>query len=173
MESGLVTNGVLVERFNSLDPTLSYLLPGAIDKTGFLLVVPNESMVSTLHKMNSAIVIFRSMASEKMSNRSRKVQVEASWRLLCAGTPPQKWVQPQTELVMEYFYTVDEKSYYVRVIKVLHFGSGLDGITFGAGCRYKVVAEKLLLELFSIGWTFFPMLSTKKSQWRYSLTSDR
>ena len=39
-------------------------------------------------KKNSAIVIISSMALEKMSNRSKKIQVEASRRLLCASTPP-------------------------------------------------------------------------------------
>ena len=38
-----------------------------------------------------------------------------------------------------------------------HFTSGSgSGTTFLAGCRHKVVAEKLLLGLFLIGWTFFP-----------------
>ena len=31
-----------------------------------------------------------------------------------------------------------------------------------AACRRKVVAEKLLLGRFLIGWTFFPMPSTEK-----------
>ena len=37
----------------------------------------------------------RLMASEKMSNRSKKGSVEASRRLLCVGNPPQKWSQPE------------------------------------------------------------------------------
>ena len=50
--------------------------------------------------------------------------------------------------------------FFIHVIKVLHFGTGLGGTTFWVGCRHKVVAEKLLLGLFLIGWTFFLMPST-------------
>ena len=53
------------------------------------LVFSGGPLVSHWLKIDTAIVFFRSMALEKMSNRSKKVQVEASRRLLCAGTPKQ------------------------------------------------------------------------------------
>ena len=51
------------------------------------------------------------------------------------------------------------------MLKVPHFGIDLRWDHFFAVWRRKVVAEKLLLELFLIGWTFFPSQIMPQKRW--------
>ena len=62
---------------NSLDPTVYKVLCRQNTLYNISSAAPNESMVSTLHQIDTAIVIFRSMALEKIPNRSKKFGLDA------------------------------------------------------------------------------------------------
>ena len=69
----------------------------------------------------------------------------------------------QTEPEVKYFYNVDEKMIIFCTfcsVKVLYLETGLGRDHFLEARRRKVVAEKLLLGRFSIGWTFCMMPTT-------------
>ena len=75
----------------------------------------------------------RSVASEKMSNRSRNDQVAASRRLLCAGAPPKRWsrLKPISKKNQLRFSVLGSAkcenitSFFIPVVKVLFFEIGL------------------------------------------------
>ena len=75
---------------------------------------------------------------------------------------------PQTDRVVECSDLQLPTTVWVAVYKytVLHYGLITKPVwawawaTFLEECRHKVVAEELLLNLFSIGWTLFLMPST-------------
>ena len=78
------------------------------------------------------------MASENCPTDPKKVQLEASRRLLCAGTPPKKWAHAQTDLEVEYFYNLDDKSDDILLFcHQVHFEIGLGRDHFWQGVGTK------------------------------------
>ena len=54
-------------------------------------MAPRDGLGAGRAETNTVRMIFRLVAAEKKSNHSGKVQLGASRRLLCSGTPPKKW----------------------------------------------------------------------------------
>ena len=117
------------------------------------------------------------MASEKVSNRSKKVVLGASNDQLKVGTSKWKWSRPNLRSIRSTFITWAQKLVIFWVFRIyegknprqnfrMHFGSGT---TLCCTSRLQSYRLKRSIRLFSIGWTFFMMPPTWKTRWCYYL----